>query len=564
MLKGKTISTFILCSLLLSDCLIMSGCGNQGGGTAETASETSSVSVTEASAKEGEPEDIVTENEEVVVPEINVAFTDEFHGAKNRGKAVASLCDDDKAEDGKALKIYHRIESWNGADFDGELFRGNTVDVGGSFRSSCPSVRVSLQYTVNGSTSYNSIFTVNTSEDSYTQGNGSFVIPANAEKIVFYIESDNLDDIYCDSFSVKVSGEYTYLSEAAEIVFTDTSAYPSLKELYKDDFLIGIAATSDMLDTEEYCTLIKAQFNSFTLGNNFKPDSLLDRSKTLSDIENYMECPAIKFDNVKKELDFAKENGMTVRGHTLVWHSQTPDWIFYKDYDVKGELADRELMLKRMENYISTVMTWTEENYPGLVSVWDVVNEAADDGGGMRKSLWYQTIGEDYVQKAFEYARQYAPEGTKLFYNDYNSYQTRKQKDIIDMLTPIVADGNIDGMGMQSHINTDISVSLYAAAMKRYAEELGLEIQVTELDVGAKLNDGWKDVQGEYYRKLMSELLKAKRNGVPLTSVTIWGLTDSLSWKASEFSLIFEDDLSRKPAFDGMVQAVEDVAEVRE
>ncbi len=328
---------------------------------------------------------------------------------------------------------------------------------------------------------------------------------------------------------------------------------------------MGVATTTDMLDTEDYCELIKKQFNSMTLGNSFKPDSLLDRNATLSDLDKYMECPAIKFDNVKKELDFAKANGMTVRGHTLVWHSQTPDWIFYKDYDPNGELADRELMLKRMENYIEAVVTWADGNYPGLVSCWDVVNEAADDGGGMRKSLWYRTIGEDYVQRAFEYARKHAPEGTKLFYNDYNSYQTKKQKDIIDMITPVIADGNIDGIGMQSHINTDISVPLYMAALKKYAG-LGLEIHVTELDIAVKRADGWKETQGDYFRNFMTELLKAERNGVNVTSVTAWGLNDCLSWKAADLPLLFDDDLSRKPAFDGVVQAVADldVAEVRE
>lgn len=179
-----------------------------------------------------------------------------------------------------------------------------------------------------------------------------------------------------------------------------------------------------------------------------------------------MECPALRFDRFKSELDFARDNGMTVRGHTLVWHSQTPNWIFYKDYKVGGELADRELMLKRMENYIKSVMEWTNENYPGLISAWDVVNEAAADDGGMRESLWYETIGDDYIAKAFEFARKYAPEGTKLFYNDYNSYMAGKQKDILAFLKPIAEAGNIDGMGMQTHINTGTSPALYMIALK--------------------------------------------------------------------------------------------------
>lgn len=541
--------------LLLLCALLLSGCSDTG-----NAPQTDNGSdVTEAVLTEAPETETAAVTEEVLtVPEINEDFLNGSYVAKGRGKALASACDDELASDGKALKIYHRIEAWNGAEFNAEAFRGNTVDVAASLRSTAASVRVSIQYSVAGNVCYVEIFHVSTTEDKYSSGNGSFDIPDNADKIVIYIESDGLDDIYCDSFSVKVSGDYEYLPEPKELTFVDTSAYPSLKELYKDDFLMGIATTNDMMDVEDYRQLIGRQFNSMTLGNSFKPDSLLDRETTLSDLDKYMECPAVKFDNVKKELDFAVENGMTVRGHTLVWHSQTPGWIFYKDYDPNGELADRELMLKRMENYIKTVVTWADENYPGLVSCWDVVNEAADDGGGMRKSLWYETVGEDFVQRAFEYARKYAPEGTKLFYNDYNSYQNQKQKDIIEMLTPIIADGNIDGMGMQSHINTDISVPIYMTALKKYAD-LGLEVHVTELDIAAKKSaDNWREDQGEYFRKFMSELLKFERDGVNIKSVTIWGLNDCLSWKAADLPLLFDDDLSKKPAFDGVVQAAED------
>lgn len=534
--------------------LIMSGCANAGN---ENVSETSAETASLTEAAESTAAETAAIAEEITVPEINEDFLNGSYVAKGRGKALASACDDELASDGKALKIHHRIEAWNGADFNAEAFRGNTVDAAASLRSTAAAVRVSIQYSVSGNVCYVTIFTVSTTEDKYSSGEGSFTIPDNADNIVIYIESDGLDDIYCDSFAVKVSGEYKYLPEPVELAFVDTSSYPSLKELYKDDFLMGIATTDDMMDVEEYKQLVQRQFNSMTLGNSFKPDSLLDRETTLSDLDKYMECPAVKFTNVKKELDFAVESGMTVRGHTLVWHSQTPGWIFYKDYDPSGELADRELMLKRMENYIKTVITWADENYPGLVSCWDVVNEAVDDNGGMRKSLWYETVGEDYVQRAFEYARKYAPEGTKLFYNDYNSYQTRKQNDIIDMLTPVIADGNIDGMGMQSHINTDISVPLYMTALKKYAD-LGLEIHVTELDVSAKKIDSWREDQGEYFRKFMAELIDLERNGVNIKSVTVWGLNDCLSWKAAELPLLFDDDLSRKPAFDGVVQALDD------
>lgn len=478
--------------------------------------------------------------------------------AKKRGSALMKLMDDQAASDGKALMIYNRKEAWNGAEYNADVYRGNEIEVSGSFRSANPAVRVSIQFTIYGNTSYNMVFSVDTNESSYTQGSGRYIIPANAENIIVYIESDNLEDIYADNFSVNVAGEYKYYAEAEALVFADTSDYPSLKEKYGDHFLIGTAISPTSIDTPEYSALIKAQFNSVTLENDMKPEGILDHNKTVADKEKYMECPALKFDHLKAELDFARDNGMTVRGHTLVWHSQTPDWIFYKDYDVGGELADRELMLARMENYIKGVMEWTNENYPGLISAWDVVNEAAADSGGMRESLWYKTIGDDYIGKAFEFARKYAPDGTKLFYNDYNSYMAGKQSVILDFLRPVAEAGNIDGVGMQSHINTDINQIIYMTALKKYHEELGVEIQITELDIGTNIkNDSWQDIQGEYYKSYMQKLTELENSGVPITSVTLWGLSDAVSWKASECPLVFNADLSRKPAFDGMIAAAE-------
>lgn len=548
-MKLKKVYAFILSALLLSGCAAAEAPAQET--AAESTSESSAaeeiLSLESAPAEETEP------------PVISEAFSDENFSAEKRGTVILRYTEDEAASDKGALRIFNRNNSWDGVQYNAEKFRGNELEAEGSFRSANPSVRISVQYSVNGNTSYNTIVSVNTKEDSYSKGSGKYEIPKNAENIIVYVESDRLEEIYIDDLSVKVCGEYTYYPEAVATEYVDTSDYPSLKEEYKDYFRIGTATTSNLLDNEPYINIIKAQYNSMTLGNSFKPDSILDHNKTVRDVEKYMYSPAVKFDAVKKELDYARDNGLTVRGHTLLWHNQTPEWLFYKNYNIGGELADRETMLLRMENYIKNVMEWTEENYPGLVRAWDVVNEAADDGGGMRKSLWYQTVGEDYIEQAFKFARKYAPEDTKLFYNDYNSYQTRKQNDIITFLRPIVEAGNIDGMGMQSHINVDISISQYMAALQKYYDELGLEINVTELDVCRGKGDDWQQEQGEYYKEFMSEILKLRKNGVPITSVTLWGISDTDSWLSSTYPLIFNDDLSRKPAFDGMIEAVKNL-----
>lgn len=548
-MKLKKVYAFILSALLLSGCAAAEAPAQETAAesTSESAAAEEILSLESAPAEETEP------------PVISEAFSDENFSAEERGTVILRYTEDEAAYDKGALRIFNRNNSWDGVQYNAEKFRGNELEAEGSFRSANPSVRISVQYSVNGNTSYNTIVSVNTKEDSYSKGSGKYEIPKNAENIIVYVESDRLEEIYIDDLSVKVCGEYTYYPEAVATEYVDTSDYPSLKEEYKDYFRIGTATTSNLLDNEPYINIIKAQYNSMTLGNSFKPDSILDHNKTVRDVEKYMYSPAVKFDAVKKELDYARDNGLTVRGHTLLWHNQTPEWLFYKNYNIGGELADRETMLLRMENYIKNVMEWTEENYPGLVRAWDVVNEAADDGGGMRKSLWYQTVGEDYIEQAFKFARKYAPEDTKLFYNDYNSYQTRKQNDIITFLRPIVEAGNIDGMGMQSHINVDISISQYMAALQKYYDELGLEINVTELDVCRGKGDDWQQEQGEYYKEFMSEILKLRKNGVPITSVTLWGISDTDSWLSSTYPLIFNDDLSRKPAFDGMIEAVKNL-----
>ncbi|MCI7499169.1 MAG: endo-1,4-beta-xylanase [Oscillospiraceae bacterium] len=548
-MKLKKVYAFILSALLLSGCAAAEAPAQETAAesTSESAAAEEILSLESAPAEETEP------------PVISEAFSDENFSAEKRGTVILRYTEDEAASDKGALRIFNRNNSWDGVQYNAEKFRGNELEAEGSFRSANPSVRISVQYSVNGNTSYNTIVSVNTKEDSYSKGSGKYEIPKNAENIIVYVESDRLEEIYIDDLSVKVCGEYTYYPEAVATEYVDTSDYPSLKEEYKDYFRIGTATTSNLLDNEPYINIIKAQYNSMTLGNSFKPDSILDHNKTVRDVEKYMYSPAVKFDAVKKELDYARDNGLTVRGHTLLWHNQTPEWLFYKNYNIGGELADRETMLLRMENYIKNVMEWTEENYPGLVRAWDVVNEAADDGGGMRKSLWYQTVGEDYIEQAFKFARKYAPEDTKLFYNDYNSYQTRKQNDIITFLRPVVEAGNIDGMGMQSHINVDISISQYMAALQKYYDELGLEINVTELDVCRGDGDDWQQDQGEYYKEFMSEILKLRKNGVPITSVTLWGISDTDSWLSSTYPLIFNDDLSRKPAFDGMIEAVKNL-----
>ena len=340
--------------------------------------------------------------------------------------------------------------------------------------------------------------------------------------------------------------------------FVETADYAQLKETYKDKFYFGCAVSERVMGNNEYTELTVAQFNSYTAENAMKPDSGLDWKTAAKNPEFYKEHAPVNFNRFKNCLDYAQAHNMKVRGHTLVWHSQTPEEFFHVNYDKASAFCDKELMLKRMENYIKDVLEWTNANYPGLIYAWDVVNEAIDDGSGMRKqSNWYKVVGEDFVAKAFEYARKYAAPGVKLFYNDYNAYQARKQRDILKVIKPIAEAGNLDGVGMQSHLGLYLNPNDFMKAVKKYHDELGCEIHITELDVGndKKKVDDWEKKQADFMTRFFTALQKTIDEGVPVTSVTIWGLTDDMSWRQNEGALLFEMDLTKKPAFDAIIEA---------
>ena len=454
--------------------------------------------------------------------------------------------------------ISDRKTSNAGIEFPCDAFRGNTINVTVFAKSANPTVRISLRYEIYGNISYVTIAETSVLETSYLPIIGDITIPANASDPVVYIEATDVMDISVKSVKIEVTGDYNDLTSTPVDALQDPSGYESLKDLYSDYFMVGSAIPATVIDNPnpEFLQLVDVEFNSVTPENELKPENVLDAETSLADPAAYNECPALDFTAAKPILDYCQENGLKMRGHTLIWYSQTPSWLFFEDYDVNGTLASRDLMLTRMENYIDSVMNWCEENYPGVIYAWDVVNEAAGDNGGMRDCYWKMTVGDDYVEKAFEFARLHAPDGVQLFYNDYNSYSPNKQQVIIDMLTPIAEAGNIDGMGMQSHISSGLQPDSYIEAMNRYADELGVVIHITELDVSAPPSANPYYDQGVYMKSLFEALIDAVDNGTPLECVTFWGLTDDMSWKSSELPLLFYGNLAPKPAFEGVVCAI--------
>lgn len=554
-MKKYKIGALLLATTMMSS-VLLTGCSDNASETTaapETtaAAETTTATPEETTAASGEytPEYPDTNGAPALLEDFGV---DPMMFVA-RGEVTTEMVDADQAGN-VACKISGRTDAWNGINFPADVFVGNQIRIQTRCKCDGGTVRISVQYDSMGNTTYSNVFDITGCKDEYVVGAGTFTIPENVTNCFVYIEGVDTNDIYADYMYTTVQGEYVEPA-GTTLELVDTSDYPNISELYQDYFKLGVAIPNSLVtnDSQEFITLVGQEFNSITLENELKPDSVLDAAENLADPEKYNECPAVHFDNSKDALDYAQANSLKVRGHVLVWYSQTPDWFFYENYDINGELASRDLMLTRMENYIKEVLTYMEENYPGLFYAYDVVNEAVDDSYGIRDCYWKQVIGDDYIEKAFEFARKYAGEGVALFYNDYNEYVAGKQDKIIEVLKPIAEAGNIDGFGMQSHINTSITAEEYVDVLKRYVDELGVIIHITELDIKqSTVSFNPEYDQGVFYNELFKALIAVKDEGYPIESVTFWGLTDDVSWRANEHPLLFNGDLSIKDSFRGV------------
>ncbi|MBM7570298.1 endo-1,4-beta-xylanase [Aquibacillus albus] len=298
-----------------------------------------------------------------------------------------------------------------------------------------------------------------------------------------------------------------------------TELIPSLYSVYQDYFLIGAAVNSRTLHSEK--DLLIKHYNSLTAENEMK----FERIHPSEDV--------FTFEKADEIMAFAKKNGLNVRGHTLVWHNQTPDWVFIEE---DGSPVSQEKLLSRMENHISTVAG----RYKGQIYSWDVVNEAVSDNKGefLRKSKWLDILGEDFIAKAFEIAHEIDPNAS-LFYNDYNESDPEKREKIYRLVKSLKEQGvPIHGIGLQAHWNLhQPNIKDIRESMERYAS-LGLQIQITEMDVSLY---GWGDRRTDLKEptKEMIELQEQRYEQYfqifrefhdVITSVTFWGVSDSYTW----------------------------------
>lgn len=333
-----------------------------------------------------------------------------------------------------------------------------------------------------------------------------------------------------------------------------------LKDLFAEHGMkVGTCLTGSMISRADSNNLILSHFNSVTCENAMKPDATLSQKKSQEEGKLVVEFNA---ESVKM-MEWAKKNGISMRGHTLVWYSQTPEWIFHKDFDPKADFVDRKEMLSRMESMIKQTFEKLEElGYIDLFYAYDVVNEAWMENGSMRDNNWKKIIGDDYLWYAFYYADKYAPETIDLYYNDYNEqFKTQTLVDFVNTLVDKKGNYLIDGVGFQAHLYTTDNLDQYFKTMDAIAET-GLKIQLTELDVclgkyqaPQKATDENLERQRKFYYDLINGIFERVDSGaVKMDALTFWGFADNMSWRKEYSPLLFNSLLKAKPALYGALQ----------
>lgn len=507
-------------------------------------------------------------------------FTDSVMLWSGRGNAVCSVAEGEGVNGGDCLFTEGRTSLWNGPSCNKTL----VMNAGGYYKMSgwvkytgdewteTQSFTMNMQFQQEGKECYVEIGKVTAVKGEWAYIEANYTIPSDASNFVVYFQTaykpeaqvveQDLMDFYIDD----VKAEVLPAPEAQMDI-------PSLKDVYDDYFILGGSCSKADLDVKAARDIIIKHYDSITFGNNLKPDYTLDQaaSKKLYEQTGDDTNPQVNIDQARAQLDFCSENNIKVRGHVLVWHSQTPDWFFKEGFSDDGDLVTPEVMNKRLENYIKNLMETLAAEYPDVeFYAWDVVNEAFSEQGTMREagsnsektgqSMWVKVYGDDsFINKAFEYARKYAPVNCKLFYNDYNEYTPAKRDAIIEKCAEIKAEGNINGIGMQSHIGMSYpSLELYEEAFRKY-NELGLEIHVTELDIDQKSNSKESMLQlAKRYQEVFRLYKKLVEDGVNITAVVTWGITDNNSWIGG-YPNLFDNDYQAKDAFYAVVNTDEDV-----
>lgn len=340
----------------------------------------------------------------------------------------------------------------------------------------------------------------------------------------------------------------------------------SLKNAYKDDFYIGTALTADQIDEKDpkVDSLIRQEFNAITAENIMK--------------SMYVQPEKGKYDFslTDKFVAYGEKNKMFIHGHTLIWHSQLAPWM--------AKIKDSTEMKAFMKDHITTVVS----KHKGRIHSWDVVNEALNEDGTYRKSVFLNTLGENYLIDAFKLAAAADPQAD-LYYNDYNNEEPAKRDGTIKLINKIKdAGGKIDGVGIQAHWRLDSpSIETIEESILAYSK-LGIKIAFTELDItvlpnpwdlqGADVNQNFENSpKMNPYPKTLPDSIQTKladryasifklflKHKDKISRVTFWGVSDDQSWLngwpirgRTNYPLLFDTELKHKKAYNELIKLKE-------
>ena len=459
----------------------------------------------------------------------------------------------------------------------------------------------------------------------WTKFSGTFNVPKTADQIVIriieqgtnYGQGDCVKGAYCvTGVSMK-----KITRPKPEIEKNIPEWKTSVTESLGNDSIAGTAIMLSEISDDTLMELVEKHFNAVTFGNELKPDALFNYqidgnsvpTKTITFEGEELQVPIVN--DAGDSLDFSRADAMAdkilawnnahpdqkirIRGHVLVWHSQTQEWFFHENYDITKPYVNKETMNRRLEWFISSVFDHyfgkaANGKYDGLFYGWDVVNEAvigntyrtdkvsaaeslSEIRHGNNSSWWHVYESNEFIINAFKYANKYAPENVELYYNDFGETDNTKCEGIVKLINDVKsAEGTrLDAFGMQAHYNVDgFSAAQFKSVAKKYAQAAG-KVQLTELDFKASSTyDGTAATKESEYTKMaychknLYEAIKAlKAEGANVSGITVWGVIEPNSWLHSQSNLgggasgsaqcplLFDGNYKAKPAYWAYVDA---------
>lgn len=459
----------------------------------------------------------------------------------------------------------------------------------------------------------------------WTKFSGTFNVPKTADQIVIRIieQGTNYGQGDCVKGAYCVTGvSMKKITRPKPEIEKDIPEWKtSVTESLGNDSIAGTAIMLSEISDDTLMELVEKHFNAVTFGNELKPDALFNYqidgnsvpTKTITFEGEELQVPVVN--DAGDSLDFSRADAMAdkilawnnahpdqkirIRGHVLVWHSQTQEWFFHENYDITKPYVNKETMNRRLEWFISSVFDHyfgeaANGKYDGLFYGWDVVNEAvigntyrtdkvsaaeslSEIRHGNNSSWWHVYESNEFIINAFKYANKYAPENVELYYNDFGETDNTKCEGIVKLINDVKsAEGTrLDAFGMQAHYNVDgFSAAQFKSVAKKYAQAAG-KVQLTELDFKASSTyDGTAATKESEYTKMaychknLYEAIKAlKAEGANVSGITVWGVIEPNSWLHSQSDLgggasgsaqcplLFDGNYKAKPAYWAYVDA---------